>query len=135
MRPIKFRAWDGEFMIKQSNLDEISVQELRKGVMDGVPTEGEQTKIIVMQYTGLKDRNDKEIYEGDIVKVLEKGTWYTCKVAYGLCGFFLVPLKAHPFFGRLYFTESENNSKQDDGVEVIGNIYENKELLSQVERN
>lgn len=76
----------------------------------------------VMQYTGLKDKNGKEIYEGDIVKF---GHWTTQveffdKLFYdGGCG-------VHSGF---YFNEELGFHNNLDESEVIGNIYENPELL------
>ena len=81
----------------------------------------------VMQYTGLKDKNGKEIFEGDIVKVYDDynvygimaGEIYEIYFAFG--GFRLKP-KRNP---------KAKGNWVEDGIdfEVIGNIYENPELL------
>jgi len=74
-----------------------------------------------LQYTGLKDKNGVEIYEGDIVKMLESGVhekWASIKAV----EFDNKYLGFSPFC-YLNFIHSNNI------VEVIGNIYENKELL------
>ncbi|MGH1757293.1 YopX family protein [Enterococcus hirae] len=80
--------------------------------------------IELMQSTGLKDKNGVEIFEGDIVKTLDadlKVTFSTIKFEEGA---FCVDYKdLGTEFDFLYFVDSS--------LEVIGNIYENSELLEE----
>lgn len=73
----------------------------------------------IMQYIGRKDKNGKEIYEGDIVK----GTFY---------GF---PMVEYDYIFQIYWDEKEKgfmaNYFEPSECEVIGNIYENPELLEE----
>lgn len=81
---------------------------------------------IIEQSTGLKDKNGKLIYEGDIVRVLEQLKTNTLDINYPMLfndkvakfGF------KHPDGHFFYFTNDE-----DFSYEIIGNIHENPDLL------
>ena len=80
--------------------------------------------IELMQYTELKDKNNKEIYEGDIVKLRNNHGIGVVKY-YDEWGAFVVEyVKSKPLvvLGMSYYKED---------IEVIGNIYENPELLGE----
>ena len=123
MKP-EFRAWTeegkamyyGVYPFKDGTLllsyDEIA--------FDEVPA----SDFIIMQSTGIKDKNGKEIYEGDIVRfALTDGFNYVMNedgvVTYKLGAFYVVN-------GLTEYLISDINTNE---VEVIGNIYENPELL------
>lgn len=76
-----------------------------------------------MQFTGLLDKNGKEIYEGDIVR-------HRC---YGENGTFtidtIIGSKDCPFIGCGWIAERDGGTGQEPINEVIGNIHQNPELL------
>ena len=82
----------------------------------------------IMEYTGIDDKNGKEIYEGDILDVDEhkrlcKVIWFEPQACFDT-----VPIKVmdkHTVFNGL------KNSEWSYRTEVVGNIYENPELLKQ----
>ena len=83
-------------------------------------------KETVGQYTGSKDKNGKEIYEGDIVKVFTNKEWRIGKIIYEHSGFTIdVANNKELEYGRTSIIEKL--------VEVIGNIYDNPELLEEGE--
>jgi len=116
LRELKFRAWDktvGMYMV--SDLEFIACGQIR-----ALPYYKRDEKPdafglnpIVMQYTGLKDKNDQEIYEGDIVQPIYTKTGYGRKqeVRWGIGAW-------EPFDGNC---DSEHSNR----YEVIGNVYEN----------
>ena len=128
MREIKFRIWDKE--LKESHIEEL--QDLCE---DDYWYDGEtevwsilydcnnkQERFVALQYTGLVDKNFYEIYEGDIVKVekvdLAQIIWDEDRMAWGI-----KPIN------DFYFDSPLLADNTDLELEVIGNIYENPDLL------
>jgi len=105
MREIKFRAWDESIKAMDVHLGLITSNLYYEEVI--------QIKTL-MQYTGLKDKNGREIYEGDIVE-----NKYRHKVEF-ITGCFCVKDK---------FGSTTPIFECGDVFEVVGNIYENPELL------
>ncbi len=115
MREIKFRAWNTntERLIEWDEILDEWKQLTWVFASD---------KMVLMQYTGLKDKNGKEIYEGDIVTG-RNGTTKPMKVVWG-----------HHAWG-LSYRETSAPGFYDwniNEVEVIGNIYENSDLIQNV---
>lgn len=75
----------------------------------------------VGQYFDKKDKNGNQIFEGDIVKVSQSGSSYYAKIEYD-CGCFWV---SNP---DIQIPDTINNFKMEF-IEVVGNVYDNKELL------
>ena len=121
MRDIKFRVWDNErnAMLNSKSVDidffegeiEITSDTIR---YDEVYTD-EIKDFELMQYVGCKDKNNKEIYEGDIVKTKE----HIGQIIYSK-GMFFIDVKGD-FYLPIY--------NVSEFMEVIGNIYENPDLL------
>lgn len=115
-REIKFRAWDkkGKFMEIVDDL-----QMFNNNLNVGLPSNeyflGEDD-VELMQYTGLDDKNGKEIYEGDIVKYENM----TGKIMF-LNGSFIM--------SNFEETEEWELGVINAEIEVIGNEYDNPELL------
>lgn len=125
MREIKFRAWD-KIVSKMRTVAGIDlfvprvVFSYKEGVDDFIPKERMLEDCILMQYTGLQDKNGKEIYEGDILRrwINSRGTTY--------------PSNSKIHMIVVSWNKNSYNIKPIlmDRLEIIGNIYENVELLS-----
>ena len=124
-RVLEFRAWDGEDMIEWKNLQEISLQELSIGIWDGTPSENEQKKIDIMQFSGLYDIKGIKIYESDILSATTKsGTKLIGKAMFNHMGMFAFVYGDN--YDKYFNIEA---LKTYHDIEVIGNIHQNPELL------
>lgn len=85
-------------------------------------------EVILMQSTGLKDKNDKEIFEGDIIAI---GSDVVCMKLHSTLGFYVEKKGEIEFIsGSTDLEDFEDVAKEiADNLEIIGNIYENPELL------
>ena len=132
MVKIKFRAWDKDTKL----LLDVNTIDYKKSVAIcehwefGETTELTFGDIILMQSTGIKDKHDVEIFGGDIVET----TWYDMDDnPYRKAG--CVTFR-DGYFGIRYPDDCEKYSYQALfaalDVEVIGNIYENPELMEEI---
>lgn len=128
----KFRVWD-----------EVNNKFYSQEVLNALPLNVFLASKHIQQYTGLNDKNGKEVYEGDIVKIKR---WYLrpfinnkqeidykhiegeTEVGQVIWGWnsqkFLVS------YEHIRYDDSEDFDKSSHSVEVIGNILENPELLN-----
>ena len=117
MREIKFRAWD-KLNKEMFNVEIMNFQE--KQVYKDIVSYRTFNDIELMEYTGLEDKNGKEIYEGDILfeSSIEE--------------YFKVIFENGSFRAEVdeYSLDLEDYARI---CEVVGNIYENPELLGEQE--
>lgn len=127
-REIKFRAWTGKQMETDFTVDSDGTIRLTTYCGDGAPTD--IVKWELMQYTGIKDKNDKPIYEGDIIEGVP------------IINPTNIKLRGFVFFDNRGIWKVQipgMNDEQDieylfeicksNNPEIIGNIYENPNLL------
>ncbi len=130
-REIKFRAWDkerNEFLSHGCIL--ISVESGKNPVHNPqyldivINPDRYRDRFVLMQYTGLKDKNGKEVYEGDILQYEHEGEKvFTGPVSWeNEMSFFKCEI-------GLNIPIPEDLCMADMSYEVIGNIYENPMLL------
>ena len=130
MREIKFRAWS---KAAKEIIDGVGFHPFICQVEEGY-RQGEEGRLtisplfenyILMQYTGLKDKNGKEIYEGDIAETIYRDNLPHKGIIY------FQPTRLNWSVKHSGFTNQDLfvYSRPDCSVEIVGNIYENPELL------
>lgn len=126
MREIKFRAWlkEHKTMVNVAEID-IDHQLIYHYGFDDFEGNFEKfNSIELLQYTGLKDKNGKEIYEGDILS--DGNDEETYKVIFKNGSF------RAEFEGDFEEYSFDLIDVVAQGCEVVGNIYENPELIKEV---
>ena len=110
MKEIKFRAWDDVLLkyYQPMTIKELAMSDMR---------ETNWYQLTIEQYTGLKDKNGIDIYEGDIVK----NTYGKLEKVVFVNGSFQCASIKHPSL-NLYLLDTYSNH-----IEVIGNIHEENE--------
>lgn len=130
MREIKFRAWDekNKTMHNVWGLTQISVC-LEEDAEFPPHYQKLSNGFKIMQSTGIKDKNGKEIYEGDVVML---DHWKSSDIFN-----YSKPFIVSYYEGEINFRQGDYNNFKGSlngklNIEVIGNIYENPELLENV---
>jgi uncharacterized phage protein (TIGR01671 family) len=115
-REFKFRVWDikNKSWVDDTCGIDIVDGRLFQNVANHLPYE-DMDNFIIQQFTGLKDKNGKEIYEGDIV-IFDT---FNCLIEFDYGQFWIKQVKGLRF--DIYL--------RDKKIEVIGNIFENPDLL------
>lgn len=126
MREIKFRAWDKE-----------QKEWVKYSITDNIPifchntsrwkTDKEGKRFILCQYTGLKNFNGKEIYEGDIVRAIGFSKWIGVAKYSDKNQAFVFECIDKNYRENIVFM-----SQFDQGFKILGNIYENPEMLEEI---
>jgi len=140
MRTIRFRAWDNDNK-QMLDVQELNFEECFYGGFTQIRTTMysdyfDIREMPLMQYTGLKDKNGKEIYEGDIVRFpandeydevnyISYECWFDSRDTFKYGWHF----SRSKFHGCLCGGNSCVSMEWARQLEVIGNVHDNKELL------
>lgn len=128
MREIKFRAWLKEER-KMVNVETLFIG-INRLCFGNSKTEDlffrDFEEVELMQYTGLKDKNGKEIYEGDILFFRDENMKYI--VVWQDTAFIIKSIEIRKYSEKMCWLDDTEIC-----CEIVGNIYENKKLLEENE--
>ena len=146
MRDIKFRVWD-KIDKEMRKVREIGFDQcggvmyviltipflINNGDVDFDFVKRKPGEFILLRYTGLKDKNGKEIYEGDIINQKYKlgNRYYLVKYDNTIASFVMKKLNRNNFESNKVGTETRFYTHDCKKSEVVGNKYENPELLEE----
>ena len=129
MREIKFRVWDKKIkeyivpeqfeilLLSNDKKTPVCNLNLSNNIYDFYKAEN----IEVDMFTGLKDKYEKEIYEGDLVEISDSDDDIICQVKYEYGSFILEKGEYTEYLGEV----------EERFLEVVGNIFQNEELLEE----
>lgn len=138
-REIKFRIWDKIGKVYRGNLykylinadtGELEVWAFSDIYDEWYNTHEDDEHLVVQQYTGLKDKNGKEIYEGDIVTFKPKSSKGPFWVIRYDSEHTMYVAKQNDWYVRLDCeTDLPLPLKIEETIRVVGNVFENPELI------
>jgi len=134
MREIKFRAWNVKYkemwdvnglswvIDKHYDEPERDVSSMIQSITSGNrASENPANNVILMQYTSLSDKNGTDIYDGDIVEYIDGEFSFKAVIKWAGWNWYMEGIDVNDNFNF------EDTLPQE--IEVIGNIYENPELV------
>ena len=143
MERLKFKIWDKKnkkFLIKC--IDNIGINdkqcidtnEFKNNIFSYVDWENgsirlNSKKYVVLQYIGLKDKNYKEIYEGDIIKDMDNLYYKVIHIKESAC-FVFSPIRKDTKI-KFSFSFRKSNNRE---MEVVGNIFENRDFCKDLRK-